>query len=71
MWALKQDLGMGVRGGCLRKEAGRQREGTLWRWCADRPLEGKKGVSVVQACFIPSSGLVPSAVLIVAKKCPS
>jgi len=24
----------------------------------------------VQICFLPSSGLVPSAVLIVAKKCP-
>lgn len=33
--------------------------------------EQKLSILVVQACFLPSSGLVPSAVLIVAKKCPS
>lgn len=31
---------------------------------------GQKADLLVQTCFVPSSGLVPSAVLIVAKKCP-
>uniref|UniRef100_A0A2I3GJ16 UBX domain protein 1 n=1 Tax=Nomascus leucogenys TaxID=61853 RepID=A0A2I3GJ16_NOMLE len=34
-------------------------------------MPGKRRDAKRRACFLPSSGLVPSAVLIVAKKCPS
>jgi len=48
------------------------KEGTLYRdgVRAECGAVGGSRYLWVQICFLPSSGLVPSAVLIVAKKCP-
>ena len=53
-------------------EAEKRREGTLYRdgVRAEYEAVGQSRYLWVQICFLPSSGLVPSAVLIVAKKCP-